>query len=1044
MKRVVLVLVLSLICLCNFPSYAQQAVNVRSGIHDDYTRLVFDFPETVDHQVEKTADDRVEITITSDAVYDVDLTDILSLGVFEEATIRRPQTGQVVIALTLDQARDMRDFKIGNRLVFDVFGAPPASDQTQDAQDAQDQSTGDAVQTPPQTDDSTEADTKDKKVVQSDMVPPPLPKPLNRTVKNVPVQVELPADKPDSEQAQTAAESAAASADVEPAKTVVKTNPLENEGDEAFAEPTVFTLSLTEAVGIAVYKRGTNLYYFVDTVLQVEPLASGPLADEIGAFKRVDTPAGTLYHARLPEAYKDYHFYGEGGGLVWRLYVQEEPGPFPPVDFRTVFSKEDKVRNGEVVWPLKDITGIFKVRDPAVGDELVLVTVSSAEQFAGMPHDFVDFDTFYSAVGLAVKPEADDLVVETQSTGIGIKRPDGLALSSRRDMNTRKMRENVRDASVISEKQAPKSPQAEEGTKEEIVQIFDFDRWMLGGKRTLEENQRILLTSASNKDNAGKAQDLVTLAKMNLSNNRGQEAIGFLKHAAYIYPPVVNSLEYRALRGAAYAISGKYEYAYQDLFHRSLKEYSELDYWRAYTLAWLEDWRQAAEILPDNMYVLMDYPNDLLQRIGLKLAEIALRNGDVLTAERLLAVIKINEDDLWPAKRANAAYLKGVAHSISGEYDLAKSFWVPLTKGYDDLFRAKAGLALVMLEYSQDEISAKEAIDRLEGLRFAWRGDELEAQINFMLGRLYIEQDVFMRGFTILREATSLRPDANISQDITDYMRDQFEDILVHKEDLSALDAVTLFEEFRELTPAGRDGDVVIRRLAERLVEAELMGRASQLLQHQVDFRLANEDRAESAVRLGTIYLLDKKPEKALDALAIARDIRTTLDDDAGLFEINLLQARALSQQGKAEEALETLDALGTSIPVNRLRADIAWKAGLWEDAADAINLLILDEKIGDNAPLTEEQAELILNRAVALNLAGDRVAIANLRSRFGDKMKRTTRARLFEVISRSRQNTIIADQETLRSIVSEVDMFKDFLDEYNADQADQAGESAE
>ena len=47
--------------------------------------------------------------------------------------------------------------------------------------------------------------------------------------------------------------------------------------------------------------------------------------------------------------------------------------------------------------------------------------------------------------------------------------------------------------------------------------------------------------------------------------------------------------------------------------------------------------------------------------------------------------------------------------------------------------------------------------------------------------------------------------------------------------------------------------------------------------------------------------------------------------------------------------------------------------------------------------------------------------------------MKRTTRARLFEVISRSRQNTIIADQETLRSIVSEVDMFKDFLDEYNA-----------
>ena len=73
----------------------------------------------------------------------------------------------------------------------------------------------------------------------------------------------------------------------------------------------------------------------------------------------------------------------------------------------------------------------------------------------------------------------------------------------------------------------------------------------------------------------------------------------------------------------------------------------------------------------------------------------------------------------------------------------------------------------------------------------------------------------------------------------------------------------------------------------------------------------------------------------------------------------------------------------------------------------------------------------MILNRAVALNLSGNRVALTNMRRRYGDAMKKTARARLFDVVTRQRQNSILADKETIESIVKEVDMFSDFLESY-------------
>ena len=63
------------------------------------------------------------------------------------------------------------------------------------------------------------------------------------------------------------------------------------------------------------------------------------------------------------------------------------------------------------------------------------------------------------------------------------------------------------------------------------------------------------------------------------------------------------------------------------------------------------------------------------------------------------------------------------------------------------------------------------------------------------------------------------------------------------------IDALSLFYDFRDLTPVGRRGDEMIRKLADRLVSVDLLDQAAEVLQHQVDNRLQGAARAQVAVQ---------------------------------------------------------------------------------------------------------------------------------------------------------------------------------------------------
>jgi hypothetical protein len=152
--------------------------------------------------------------------------------------------------------------------------------------------------------------------------------------------------------------------------------------------------------------------------------------------------------------------------------------------------------------------------------------------------------------------------------------------------------------------------------------------------------------------------------------------------------------------------------------------------------------------------------------------------------------------------------------------------------------------------------------------------------------------------------------------------------------------------------------------------------------------------------------------------------------------ELSLLRARALSRQGSPDQALEMLRAIEQTPDVNLLRADIAWTAGYWDDAAEALGDVLFDKNLSAEKTLEDKHIDLILRRAIALNLASDRMALADMRTKYSTPMNATPKGKIFEVITRPRQSAGLSDRETLMSVVSEVDLFSDFLSSYKVMQA--------
>jgi hypothetical protein len=307
----------------------------------------------------------------------------------------------------------------------------------------------------------------------------------------------------------------------------------------------------------------------------------------------------------------------------------------------------------------------------------------------------------------------------------------------------------------------------------------------------------------------------------------------------------------------------------------------------------------------------------------------------------------------------------------------------------------------------------------------------MEYRVLARLGDAYWRDGQYREGLRIWQETMADFPDQAEAGELQAMVVERLRDLLAGEmpdgEPVSPLTAVTLYRDHQDLIPEDARHDRLIRHLAERLVQIDLLGEAGDLLAELVDARLEGEEKARTGARLAAIRLLDDRPAEAIAALDRSQ---APFDAPALADERRLLRARALSEQDDGDAALALLQGDDSAL-AEAARLDIAWRSQNWPLAAE-----VLAGQIGDpppmGEPMPEEQAEQVANYALALAMADDRAALGRLEARFGPAMEGTQQAETFALITRSSTaGEPLAGLAAVRRQVAEVEMFENFLETY-------------
>jgi tetratricopeptide (TPR) repeat protein len=657
--------------------------------------------------------------------------------------------------------------------------------------------------------------------------------------------------------------------------------------------------------------------------------------------------------------------------------------------------------------PLQEPHQVHRLVDAEVGDTLLVVTALGPARGFLKPQEFVEFNALASTHGVVIQPLADDLVAEASPDKIVIGRPAGLTLSSA----------------------APRTPaNALRGPGEAARRnsALDAQAWGFDREANFRDRQTRLIAAAAAASEVQRAPAQLELARFYLARDLTVEAKGVLDVAASDERAKEDSTAL-ALRAIANVMLGRGADAMKDLVHPSVAKRNDITLWRALALAQQGKWVEAREGFRSLETAAAVLPVELQRLAFQEAARAAVEVRDFGGAATL-----INEvDTLGPAQEHDAELTVLKGRVMEGLGRLAEA--LTLYRGAADHPQlpaaARARLREIALRQSIGEMNREDATFALESLTMGWRGDETEAEALQLLGRLYAEDRRYRDAFQVMRTALTSYPRSEMTRRIQDEAAAAFDSLFLggKGDSLPAIDALSLFYDFRDLTPVGRRGDEMIRKLADRLVAVDLLDQAAELLQHQVDNRLQGAARAQVAVRLSVIYLIARKPDRALAVLRATRsaDLPNELRSQRLLIE-----ARAQSDVGRPDVALEAIANIAGP-ETERLRADILWKARRWRDASEQMEKMFAD-RWRDFAPLTEAERADVMRAAIGYALGEDTIGLDRFRSKYAPKMAEGPDRRAFEVVT-APFNTNAPEFGDIARVVAATDTLEAFLRDIRA-----------
>ena len=756
--------------------------------------------------------------------------------------------------------------------------------------------------------------------------------------------------------------------------------------------------SFPGATPAALFRRADTVWMVFDTpeAIDVDPIRAkaGSLISDVSriALEKGQAVRFRLNRPQMPSLESDDRSRGVSWTLTFADRVQKPPLPLSVV--RNI--SEPSLANVSV--PLANPGQLHRLIDPDAGDTLWVVTAPPPTRGIIKRQDFVELSLLESIHGVVVHPNADDVKAEVGADKVTLGRPGGLTLSS---------------ADVAAERATAA-----------VKPLFDPDEWRKNQSENFLKQLDGLIAAASTANAEQLPQARLDLADFYMARGMYQEAHGVANLMLSESKRGSEAASVVMVHAVASILIGHPAQGLKDLANPVIGNGYDSQLWKGLAFAREGKWPEAREKFKNAEFAVATLPPDLQRIVTMDSMKASLEVKDYAGAARRksdLDVVGI-PDELKPA----VAVLRGrLAEALGQEKDALDAYRFAANSA-DRQAAAEGRLLETLLRQKRGEIGRDDVLKELELLSMLWRGDNIELKTLYVLSKIYAETARYADAFAVTRAATRLQPNAPESRQAQDAASALFVQLYLGPkgDEMAPIDALGTFYDYRELTPIGRRGDEMIRRLADRLVGVDLLDQAADLLQYQVDKRLEGAARAQVAARLAMVYLMNRKPDRAIGALRSTR-----IADLSGELRQQrlLLETRAQSDVGRHDLALDITSNI-TGREAIRLRSDIYWASRHWREASEQIELYYGD-RWRDFTPLNPSEKADVIRAVVGYALAEDAIGLSRFREKYAPLMSGDADKLAFDAASKP-VATSSAEFAQIARMAASVDTLDGFIRE--------------
>lgn len=719
-----------------------------------------------------------------------------------------------------------------------------------------------------------------------------------------------------------------------------------------------FSFTWANPAGAAVFRRGDAVWVVFDApaVLDVGHAPRG-----LVQYSAVQATRGSDYSAIRIEAARGVPVFASAIGNTWTISL----GPGDEGASSVVRLQRDEAEGPATLKAaVAGATKVVQMADPQAGDTVSVVTALGPAKGLPSRRAYAQMAVLPSIQGLAVESHIADLAVQRDGDIIRIGRKLGLALSP-----SFATQENAR-LTVDAPKPAI------------MPGLINYADWPKTGPKGFLDRYHHLLDAATiesaNADKGAPVGARMALARFLVGSDLSFEAIGVLNEVARANPRVMENPEFRGLRGIARVMARRYKEAEADFSAPALVEDRASALWRSYIAAQMAQWPEARAQFAKGAEAFNMFSPTWRARFARADAQAALAQGDLPSAEARIHLALADKTDVYEELATRLVQARIIEQQ--GHKDRALRMYTAIATAPRASLSSPALLRATQIKLETGKATPLQAAAIFDGLRYRWRGDGTELETIRALGQLYLSQGRYREALEALRSAGARRPDLPEALQLQSDLAAAFRSLFLsgNADGLEPVQALALFYDFKELTPIGSDGDLMVRKLVRRLVDVDLLAQAAELLKYQAENRLDGVPRAQVATDLALIYLMDKKPEQAIEAI---NSSRTTVLPSALNAERRLIEARAWAGVGRYDSALEIIEK-DTTKEGQDLRAEICWKQKDWPKAGPQFEKA-LGTRWKDPTALSADDEGKLLRAGVAYSLAGDDAALTRLSSQY-------------------------------------------------------------